>query len=811
MKLAQIIRSNPVKRFRANIGHSTPRQLTALEWFLVAVAQLVHDKPEFADVSIADFLHKGRIFGVDSLVKRCIHNLMSVGVLENDSAIVAQKADLSQISTNALKITDIGRKAFQDEMIPGALCDDDVDVMLDVQSGEVAFYDEKASFDDRCTGINVCSDVNLEEVELPSLKVGELLQNEQLQKEPVVIWLTSESKIQKIADCTPLQQEYEFKYWINQPFILNITGNGVIEANMDDSKINMVLNNLSGNAKCTAAKCAPINFDNDVERVATPKDKNALMQKLMLNNSIFIGNRKLLSTPVMSANKTGGKDDDNKSKAIIEYGAEELVVSVDKNGMRVSLPSSTENDTLFGDVAFATENNQMNTNLFTISVGTNTRDMELSYVPKKHTFPTIEFVSKIVEDYGKEHKALLTLLILSRQTPRFYGAVRNLCVAETNVKDRVKVLREVVDSSRVLMGRTYLTPMQEAECLFDNWIPGELTTQQAYDLVKELDDESYIRNNAERLQQGFDQVIAHWNVRDDLDKFWNIVKIVSKTQGMQQHLNDKQVLASLYTDQFVDQLFAKFGQIPSDIKAFSLIERVMLELQKFYVKFCSKLSAVGYKADMRSDQKRVLAMNQNTAISGLNAIIKDLNACLKALSGCVKNLDNYKNQSYAHFFEMIMILDDVAKWIAPYLGADTSNYDKVYIVDTCALMNAPELVKKFENGRSALVVPKAVISELDGLKQSNDANTAKKARDAIRAIHNSLNENWCFTEQSHPELLPPDYPEYVKGERVNDNLILSVALHYWAHNPILITGDNNFKNKLMSEKISVVTIDKLRI
>ena len=133
-------------------------------------------------------------------------------------------------------------------------------------------------------------------------------------------------------------------------------------------------------------------------------------------------------------------------------------------------------------------------------------------------------------------------------------------------------------------------------------------------------------------------------------------------------------------------------------------------------------------------------------------------------------------------------------------------YNRVYIVDTCALMHEPELVSWFDGENALLVVPMVVLDELDGKKLSKDESEALSARDAIRNIKNYHAYEWLNTGvKSYPELLSDDLDK----ER-NDNKILSIALRYSSKNPIILTDDINFGNIADAHKINNMTLSSYR-
>lgn len=57
---------------------------------------------------------------------------------------------------------------------------------------------------------------------------------------------------------------------------------------------------------------------------------------------------------------------------------------------------------------------------------------------------------------------------------------------------------------------------------------------------------------------------------------------------------------------------------------------------------------------------------------------------------------------------------------------------KTYVIDTSVLINDPDIFCKL--GKSRIVIPTAVIRELDGLKNSSNATTASSARRVSRTL-----------------------------------------------------------------------------
>lgn len=115
---------------------------------------------------------------------------------------------------------------------------------------------------------------------------------------------------------------------------------------------------------------------------------------------------------------------------------------------------------------------------------------------------------------------------------------------------------------------------------------------------------------------------------------------------------------------------------------------------------------------------------------------------------------------------------------------------RVVVFDTSALMESPVL---FQDLRSddIPVVPRRVLSELDGLKTSEDDTRAAKAREAIRQLNANLSH--IRHEKDYTALLPAEW-----DERQPDHAILSTALYFRLNEILFVSNDINLRNKAKS-------------
>ena len=115
---------------------------------------------------------------------------------------------------------------------------------------------------------------------------------------------------------------------------------------------------------------------------------------------------------------------------------------------------------------------------------------------------------------------------------------------------------------------------------------------------------------------------------------------------------------------------------------------------------------------------------------------------------------------------------------------------RIVVLDTSALMEHPELLQGLSSS-DILVVPLRVLSELDGLKGSEDETRAAKARAAIRQL--DANSSHIRHETDYAALLPAEW-----DARQPDHAILSTALFFRLNDVLFVSNDINLRNKAQS-------------
>ncbi|MFM5585344.1 PIN domain-containing protein [Aeromonas veronii] len=122
--------------------------------------------------------------------------------------------------------------------------------------------------------------------------------------------------------------------------------------------------------------------------------------------------------------------------------------------------------------------------------------------------------------------------------------------------------------------------------------------------------------------------------------------------------------------------------------------------------------------------------------------------------------------------------------------APIENGYRIVVFDTSALMESPELLQDLRSD-DIPVVPHRVLSELDGLKASEDNTRAVKARAAIRQL--DATSSRIRHETEYTALLPAEW-----DAKQPDHAILSTALFFRLNEVLFVSNDINLRNKAQS-------------
>lgn len=255
-----------------------------------------------------------------------------------------------------------------------------------------------------------------------------------------------------------------------------------------------------------------------------------------------------------------------------------------------------------------------------------------------------------------------------------------------------------------------------------------------------------------------------------------------------------------YTPHYIRELLNS-----SEIQILTPIDKILDKLLKLNSKMQGVLDDVPSPAS--SETIRLALLSEEAEILGdVREWTVQWREALESLQNKTMvdiNTIDWQDSSFGQALER---MEQVTDAVIIFYDDTASRYNKVYVFDTCALMHYPDVLDDFSKNQAMVIIPKQVLVELDGLKESDNEKEQYKARQAIRKIGEYRDEIWLnLNEDNYVELLSESYRKTIK----KDFFILSVALKYRVKRPVMVTDDENFQNFAQSERVEAITAHDL--
>lgn len=182
-------------------------------------------------------------------------------------------------------------------------------------------------------------------------------------------------------------------------------------------------------------------------------------------------------------------------------------------------------------------------------------------------------------------------------------------------------------------------------------------------------------------------------------------------------------------------------------------------------------------------------------------LLRALNLLESAIATVTLALDQSEAESVPVLAQLITRLRGVRQWLENNLAPRLPEDQRAVVIDTNSLVDFPDLLGMLK-ATDVPYVPKRVLEELDGLKQSRSEDDgaqsrAARARHAIAGIDRAGDS--VRIEASKRHLCATDWPP------TPDNDILSVAVHLSLNPVLLVTSDKNLRQKAKAESIPAIS------
>lgn len=793
MIFTEVTLSYPCVQHKVEVSHFTARKSTAIEWVILEAISKCEKLPNYTGVSISIFFEQ--IFAIsdaDLLIKPVLISLQDMGAITISG--IDDETELNTVAMSNLKLTNTGRDMQTQGLLPGMTSEETLSIYYDIVSetlkNEANLYKKEA------TGIRVVDVDNAEDTMFPEGAIRDWLfsvQNEK--KRNKLNWLTPTTKIESI---TRLSSEL---YWKNITRKVELVGgmrwkvSGVKDENIDEVTL-----------KESAVSCPEdlkdlpyleiSDPDKEIRKFVSISEINSLIGAFLQKDDLFFVESKYYVD--IKVNQQAKK----KIRIGIIYGSDKFEAEVKGKQIIIRIPDFEFRDT---GLYFNTKDS-VQAGIAAVTAGIISKDIAIAYIPNTSKVSIPNTLVKLVDRYYVQDNIILFALYELGLKEMFLQYVERIVSEQEKIADKAKVIEWFNEKSRGFYGQNIILVSEKERLLVnDTYILENCQTiEGAKNVIIEYAEINAFRQDELLFQRIMKIAIENVGAQDSLEDIWGFwqtissvkkayINLISKLDLHKKIYSKKSILT--FIDSFTDENIF-------EIEEYTVVEQIILEMRRISLQIESMLPEINLYKTVSDEEYNELVLNHIDIIKELYDQIRKWQDEEERFNNKIIDIDEIliSDTSFTNVKKNVYGLRNA---LATFFDDSFMKFNKVYIVDTCTLMNEPGLISWFDDEKALLVIPMIVLDELDDLKNDDDDEKAFKAREVIRNIRNYNMFDWLNTgESSHPELLSNDLDK----ER-NDNKILSIAIKYCAKKPVLLTDDINLGNIASANKIENMTLE----
>ncbi len=793
MIFTEVTLSYPCVKHKVEVSHFTARKSTAIEWVILEAISKCEKLSNYSGISIGIFFEQiFTISDADLLIRPVLISLQDIGAITISG--IDDETELDTVAMSNLKLTNTGRDMQAQGLLPGTTSEETFSIYYDIVSETLK--DEANLYKEESTGIRVVDIEDAEDTEFPEGAIREWLfsiQNDKKRKK--LSWLTPTTKIESI---TRLDSEV---YWKNVTRKVELVEgmlwkvSGVEENNIDE--ITLEESDISCPDDMRDLPYLEVaDPDKEIKKLVSIAEINLLIGEFLQKDDLFCVESKYYKD--VKINLQGKK----KIRIGIIYGAEKFELESKGKQIIIHVP-----DCKFRNRGlYFNQKDCVQAGIITVTAGTISKDMAIAYIPNKCEISIQNIVIELVEKYYGQDNTILFVLYELGLKEMFLKYADSIISEQEKIADKAKVIEYFNEKSRGYYGKNIISAADKERLLVnENYIVEKCQTiEGAKNVISEYTEINAFRQDESLFQRIIKLSIENVGEQDSLDDIWDFWKTISSVKkaslnwitklGLQKNLYSKKSIIS-FIDRFTDEdIF--------EIEKYTAVEQIILKMREISLQIESMLPELNLFETVSDEKYNELVLSHQDIIENLYEQVRKWQGEEERFNNNIIELEEILVPG-TPFANLSKNVSGLRNALATFFDNSFMRFNKVYIVDTCTLMNEPELISWFDGEKTLLVIPMIVLDELDGLKSDEDEEKAFKAREVIRNISNYKAYDWLKTgESSHPELLSEDLDK----ER-NDNKILSIAIKYCAKKPILLTDDINLGNIASANKIENMTLE----
>ncbi len=791
MKLTDVTLSYPFIRYSIDVTHFTSRRSTAIEWLILESVQRTQMIPEYQGMSIEDFF--SALFGItdtNQMIRPCLLNLRDMGALQLDS--IYDQTDMTQTHMGQLLLTPVGAAMQRDGKLPGADSTDRVRFCYNINENQLLGDSKSVFYQEKPNGIPARKMESAEEIAFPAPLISEVLEALKSQKDRPS-WLMEETVFRHVI---PNESEL---LWKNVLKALNV-GKGMqcwIDGIQNTDVIATALEALNLNESDTTIPVINVNDpDEEFTALVPPFELRTLIEKMDIRDNLIISDIHICPDGVRTI--AIGKANVNVR---ILCNAVETTVKIERGKISVF----TSESLLPKGLVYLDRTHAAGIGSFSLNAGSFSRFAELAYIPKEIQYDPKEIAVNFIESIYHTHPGVLHIfraLGMQTEESRFIEQHINSLLS---IEEKISCLVQLNEESVMLFKAKCVSEQKLNELIFDaESISSEITDiHSAQRVLERYTSIEQLKNGVGSMEALFRIIlpsIKETKKLSDVHAFWNQIQSVGKQYI--KFVKKEELYKSLYSDSVLDELISKYQDDDLyELEAYTPFESVLRDMKNLAER-TQEILGLSLFAEI---SEAGLTEAVLTHRSELKSLIDFLERWRNLLDVFASHIGVFEEEA-ATCFALIQTdknFQKLASVLSRFCCDKSLRYSKICILDTNSLMNMPELLSMLDGKDTMVIIPQMMLTELDGLKKDENEDKAYQAREAIRQIDNYSTFDWLnLKEQSNTDLLSGDL-----DPSSQDCRIISIALKYIIHTPILITDDVNMRNIAKSQGITAVTTE----
>ena len=797
MIISEVIMSYPCIKYKVEVSHFTERKSTAIEWVILEAINRCNVLTQYDGIPISEFFKSVfTISDADLLIRPCLLALHDMGAI-NISGI-DNETELSTVPMRNLQLTKIGKELQMQGLLPGTIAEDNLTIYYDLINRTL--IKDTRLYQENATGIKVMENEKTESVEFPYSTIrGWLSSIQQNNRRTEMNWLYPTTKIQ---DITSLEADV---LWKNTAKKIDLTygmqWRVVDEENEEFHEISLKGAELScPDEMKSLPKLDIVDPDDEIEQFVPVSEVNAFVGNYQRKDDLFCINKKYYTE--LRADQLSKR---KNLRVVFVFGADSFKVDSKGKQLIIWIPES-----IGSNVLYRNDKAVVQAGIITVYAGSTAKNMAIAYVPKTCQLNNLaEELLPYVEKYYEQENSILFVLVEIGLKDLFLEYVERLVKREETISKKAEIIDLLNYKSNGYYNQKLISSSDKERFILDvgyirehcNSINDAVSILEEYSSVTSLLREEGI---IQRVIQIIVNIIGEVNDLEDIWRLWNAVEKIKRSHIT--WINKTGLYKRVYSTSCISDLFEKFKDAEVfNIKEYTAVEQIFLNMKRIYIRIQELLPEFDMYSHASNERYNEIVIKHMDSLSNLYDEFRQWKDEEEKFSNKVLDIKDFIRPGTS-FANVKANVDGLCSALARYFDDSFMKYNKVYIVDTCALMHEPGVISWFDGENALLIIPMIVLDELDDKKSSDNENEAFCARAAIRNINNYRSYEWINVGQnSYPELLSDDLDK----ER-NDNKILSIALRYKIKNPIILTDDINLGNIADGYKIKSMTLKSYR-